>query len=101
MAATSSYAAGCGGEPIQTRWMPNGPAFLPDPMTAWREVKAAQAAADEQRLTAARTGAQVAKVGLGERGPVWWKDDAPDFNRILTENSPYAGWFAGGRPDIN
>jgi hypothetical protein len=29
-----------------------------------------------------------------ERGPVWWDDGAPDFNRRMVRNSPYADWFA-------
>ena len=37
----------------------------------------------------------MAKVGLGERGPVWWGDGAPDYNRHLAKNTPYAEWFAG------
>ena len=75
--------------------------LVSDLMSARREVKAAKAAADDQRLAAARAGVQVAKVGLGERGPVWWKDDAPDFNRSLVKNTPYAAWFAGLHPDAN
>jgi hypothetical protein len=35
-----------------------------------------------------------AKVSLGERGPVWWSDGAPDYNRHLVKNTPYAEWFA-------
>ncbi len=35
-----------------------------------------------------------AKRALGERGPVWWRDGAPDYNRHLVGNSPYAAWFA-------
>jgi len=34
-----------------------------------------------------------AKVALGERGPVWWSDGAPDYNRNLVRNTPYADWF--------
>jgi hypothetical protein len=33
-----------------------------------------------------------AKVALGERGPVWWADGAPDLNRRLVRNTPYADW---------
>lgn len=33
-----------------------------------------------------------AKVALGERGPVWWDDGAPDFNRYLAKNTPYLEW---------
>ncbi|MFN9470307.1 hypothetical protein [Acidovorax sp.] len=36
-----------------------------------------------------------AKRALGERGAVWWTDGAPDFNRTLVKDSPYAGWFDG------
>lgn len=34
-----------------------------------------------------------AKVALGERGPVWWDDGAPDLNRHLAKNTVYAEWF--------
>ena len=42
-----------------------------------------------------RAGAAVdrAKRALGERGAVWWTDGAPDFNRHLVKNSPYAAWY--------
>ena len=43
---------------------------------------------------AARPRVQAAKVALGERGPVWWTDGAPDLNRHLAKNTPYAAWFA-------
>jgi hypothetical protein len=36
----------------------------------------------------------VAKRALGERGPVWWDDGAPDYNRHMARNTPYAAWFA-------
>jgi hypothetical protein len=42
----------------------------------------------------ARLRVDVAKRALGERGPVWWTDGAPDFNRKLIKNTPYAEWFA-------
>lgn len=38
----------------------------------------------------ARARVHEAKVSLGERGPVWWNDGAPDYNRHLVENTPYA-----------
>lgn len=37
---------------------------------------------------------QAAKVALGERGPVWWTDGAPDENRHMAKNTRYADWFA-------
>ena len=39
-----------------------------------------------------------AKRALGERGPPWWKDGAPDFNRVLVRNSPYASWWEATQP---
>ncbi|WP_420138002.1 hypothetical protein [Sphingomonas sp.] len=46
------------------------------------------------RRTRDREGVDKAKRALGERGPVWWTDGAPDFNRHLARNTPYATWFA-------
>ena len=43
----------------------------------------------------ARRRVDAAKVALGERGPVWWDDGAPDLNRRMAANTPYADWFAG------
>ena len=34
-----------------------------------------------------------AKTALGERGPVWWTDSAPDYNRKMAMSTPYAGWY--------
>jgi hypothetical protein len=42
---------------------------------------------------AAREQVDRAKRALGERGPVWWTDGAPDFNRRLAKNTPYREWF--------
>jgi hypothetical protein len=53
-------------------------------------------------LTEARAAVDAAKTALGERGPVWWSDGAPDLNRRLARNTPYAGWYAavsGGAPE--
>lgn len=47
----------------------------------------------EQR-SAAKAAVEAAKRGLGERGPVWWSDDTPDYNRHPVKNTPYAQWFA-------
>ncbi|MEB3416600.1 hypothetical protein VCJ71_11020 [Alteriqipengyuania sp. WL0013] len=59
-------------------------------MDARRAVKAAKASGDDAVLKAARAEVHAAKVGLGERGPVWWTDGAPDYNRKMVENTPYA-----------
>ena len=42
----------------------------------------------------ARRRVQAAKVGLGERGAVWWTDGAKDWNRYKVKNTPYAAWWA-------
>ncbi|ROM34168.1 hypothetical protein BK648_25900 [Pseudomonas poae] len=62
-------------------------------MDARRAVKAAKASSDPQQLSAARQQVQCAKVALGERGPVWWDDGSPDFNRYQVANTPYAEWY--------
>lgn len=49
--------------------------------------------ADDQAGVDARARVDVAKRALGERGPVWWSDDAPDYGRHLVKNTPYASWF--------
>jgi hypothetical protein len=41
----------------------------------------------------ARHAVDAAKHALGERGPVWWSDGAPDWNRKMVKTSPYAEWF--------
>jgi len=64
-------------------------------MAARRAVRHALAANDAPALRAARGAVDVAKRGLGERGPVWWDDGAPDYNRHMARNTPYADWWAG------
>ena len=65
-----------------------------DLMSARRAVRTALAAEDTDALAAARRNVDKAKVGLGERGPVWWTDGSPDLNRHMARNTPYADWFA-------
>ncbi len=64
-------------------------------MNARRAVAAGQRSGDEAAVRQARDAVQAAKVALGERGPVWWDDGAPDWNRHKVENTPYAEWWAG------
>lgn len=64
-------------------------------MSARRAVAAAQRSGSAELLSQARHAVQTAKEGLGERGPVWWDDEAPDLNRKMVRNTPYADWFAG------
>ncbi len=66
--------------------------LVKDLMSARRDVRAAKG--DTAGLAQARRRVDDAKVALGERGPVWWNDGEPDFNRHLVKNSPYATWFA-------
>lgn len=63
-------------------------------MDARRAVAAAKRRQDQSAEAAARQAVDTAKHGLGERGPVWWDDGAPDYNRHLARNTPYADWFA-------
>jgi hypothetical protein len=61
-------------------------------MAARRAVRAAGEDADARRD--ARVRVDAAKRALGERGPPWWDDGAPDLNRRMARNTPYAGWYA-------
>ena len=61
-------------------------------MLARRQVRAARG--DPDAIALARRQVDAAKRELGERGPVWWSDGAPDFNRRLIKNTPYAEWWA-------
>lgn len=63
-------------------------------MTARRDVGRAKKAGDAAAERQARDAVDAAKRGLGERGPVWWDDGAPDFNRRMVKNTPYAQWHA-------
>ena len=63
-------------------------------MSARRAVGAALRNDDGVALAAARSRVDVTKVALGERGPVWWTDGAPDQNRRMARNTAYADWYA-------
>ena len=66
-----------------------------DLMDARRAVGAGKRAGDDAAVAKARKAVDAAKVALGERGPVWWDDGAPDYNRRKVETTPYADWWAG------
>ena len=66
-------------------------ALVRELMAARRAVR--DASAGSPAIAEARKKVDTAKVALGERGPVWWDDGAPDFNRHLNKNTPYAAWF--------
>ena len=66
-------------------------------MTARRAVAAARKSGDSKAEDAAHAAVDAAKRALGERGPVWWHDGEPDYDRHMARNTPYAGWFAALR----
>jgi hypothetical protein len=63
-------------------------------MAARRAVKSALKSGVAEELALARKAVDTVKVALGERGPVWWTDGAPDLNRHKVSGSPYAEWWA-------
>ncbi|GJD97540.1 hypothetical protein [Methylobacterium iners] len=88
-------------------WRRTNPALPEDSRRTWvkalmaarRAVGVAKRAGDDNALTDARAAVERAKVALGERGPVWWEDGAPDENRRMAARSSYAAWFAALVPD--
>ena len=69
-------------------------ALVRDLMQARRGVGVAKREGDSAAEQAARAVVHAAKVALGERGPVWWTDGAPDLNRRMAHATVYADWFA-------
>lgn len=63
-------------------------------MKARRAVRTAQQQDDEDALCEARNAVQTAKEALGERGPVWWDDEAPDEAALHLTIAPT---LSGGR----
>ncbi|WP_306171655.1 hypothetical protein [Sphingopyxis sp. KK2] len=84
-------------------WRMSDPSLAPDTriglvselMAARRGVKEALRNKDGTALRHARSAVDRTKRALGERGPVWWHDGAPDYNRRMAINTPYAQWFEG------
>lgn len=58
-------------------------------MSARRAVKASDNPKCER---VARDRVNAAKIALGERGPVWWDDDAPDYSQQKVAETPYSSW---------
>lgn len=54
---------------------------------------------DTPERKAAREAVNKAKISLGERGPVWWTDGAPDVNRKAPKNTSYATWWQSIKND--
>lgn len=83
-------------------WRTSNPALAPEArqalvdrlMKARRQVGLARKAGDKEAERSARAAVDEAKHALGERGPVWWTDGAPDYNRRMVANTPYADWHA-------
>lgn len=83
-------------------WRMSNPALDPERrseltrqlMAARRQVGAAQRAENAWAEKKARGEVKAAKQALGERGPPWWSDGSPDYNRHLAKNTPYAEWYA-------
>ena len=69
-------------------------------MDARRGVRDALGSGDAEALSCARAAVDAAKRALGERGPVWWTDGAPDHNRRMIANTPYADWWLGFQATI-
>ncbi|MAX33559.1 MAG: hypothetical protein CME72_10915 [Halomonadaceae bacterium] len=63
-------------------------------MGARRSVAQAKRSQDPKAEREARDEVDKAKRALGERGPVWWQDGAPDYTQYKVENTPYADWYA-------
>ncbi|SFJ70483.1 hypothetical protein SAMN03159338_2244 [Sphingomonas sp. NFR04] len=67
-------------------------------MAARRAVGTARRKQDAASESEARAIVDRVKRQLGERGPPWWLDGAPDYNRHLVRNTPYARWYDGLDP---
>jgi hypothetical protein len=74
-------------------------ALVSELMVARRAVAAGRRSRDDDAIRAARARVQAAKVGLGERGPVWWTDGTPDLNRRMARNTVYSDWWRDHDPD--
>lgn len=83
-------------------WRMSNPSLDPDVrlefvnqlMSARRAVGSALKSRDRKAEIEARRHVDAAKRALGERGELWWSDGAPDYNRQLAKNTPYAGWHS-------
>ncbi|OED43407.1 hypothetical protein AB833_03940 [Chromatiales bacterium (ex Bugula neritina AB1)] len=48
----------------------------------------------QARMAKERAAVVAAKVALGEAGPVWWDDSAPDYSGQVPGATPYAAWWS-------
>jgi hypothetical protein len=65
--------------------------LVDDLMAARRAIRSVRS--DPEALARVRAQVDAAKRALGECGPVWWRDGAPDYNRRLVRDTPYAEWY--------
>ena len=87
-------------------WRCADPTLAPDERERWvrvlmdarRAIGRARRAGDDAARLRARAAVDEAKHALGERGAPWWADGAPDHNRRLARNTPYAAWYAALPP---
>lgn len=63
-------------------------------MAGRRAVRDAKKETDREAEGAAHKTVDAVKRALGERGPAWWDDGAPDLNRRMAKNTSYADWYA-------
>lgn len=45
------------------------------------------------RMSGDKEAVLAAKAELGEAGPVWWRDGAPDYSGTSPDDSPYSEWW--------
>jgi len=62
-------------------------------MAARRDIGSRLRTGDSGGVREARQRVDETKRALGERGPPWWSDGAPDLNRRLARSTGYAEWF--------
>lgn len=62
-------------------------------MMARRDVEAQKKREDVRAEKWAHAEVNRLKIALGERGPVWWTDGAPDYTREKPAATPYAAWY--------
>lgn len=79
-------------------WRTSNPALTDDERTRWVQAlmdarRALRGPVSGEQERVARAAVHAAKLALGERGPPWWTDGAPDLNRHLVKHTPYAAWY--------
>jgi len=47
----------------------------------------------QARIAKDQASVLAAKIELGEAGPVWWQDGAPDYSGLSPDQTPYADWW--------